>query len=225
VYNSITDFALFVDDMIKVVDKAHKEALSADPNQTVQAFIDLCMRHEDNFYKFVHEVHIHDNGLFDKLMGWLEGILQFLRNGPGKSLDMNYLFQNAVRNGLVNETTAKQEMDSLIEWHTARKRWHEKKTRQKMASSDAGYTNIGADMFKSSDFGIDQEDIDDLNYGDYDISEEEADDNADILSVERKRKAKRESLRRHAGEPEKPDIKEILKLKDGFLVMLREVLA
>lgn len=25
VYNSITDFALFVDDMIKVVDKAHKE--------------------------------------------------------------------------------------------------------------------------------------------------------------------------------------------------------
>lgn len=131
-------------------------ALSADPNQTVQAFIDLCMRHEDNFYKFVHEVHIHDNGLFDKLMGWLEGILQFLRNGPGKSLDMNYLFQNAVRNGLVNETTAKQEMDSLIEWHTARKRWHEKKTRQKMASSDAGYTKIGADMFKSSDFGIDQ---------------------------------------------------------------------
>lgn len=64
-----------------------------------------------------------------------------------------------------------------------------------------------------------------MNYGDYDISEEEADDNADILSVERKRKAKRESLRRHAGEPEKPGIQEILKLKDGFLVMLRGVLA
>lgn len=130
--------------------------MSADPNQTVQAFIDLCMRHEDNFYKFVHEVHIHDNGLFDKLMGWLEGILQFLRNGPGKSLDINHLFENAVRNGLVDETSAKLEIDSLIEWQTARKRWHEVKTRQKMASSHSGFMNAGADMFKSSDFGIDQ---------------------------------------------------------------------
>lgn len=131
-------------------------ALSADPNQTVQAFIDLCTRHEENFYKFVHEVHIHDNGLFDKLMGWLEGILQFLREGPGKSLDMNQLFEDAVKSGKINETIAKGEIDSLIGWQAERKMWHEQKTRQKMAGNDKTFMNTGADMFKSSDFGVDE---------------------------------------------------------------------
>jgi len=131
--------------------------LSADPNQTVQAFIDLCTRHEENFYKFVHEVHIHDNGLFDKLMGWLEGILQFLREGPGKALDMNQLFENALKSGKINEAITKQEIDSLITWQAERKKWHEQKTRQKMASSDnKNFANSGADMFKSSDFGLDE---------------------------------------------------------------------
>ncbi len=90
VYNSVTDFAVFIDDMIQVgdpcndtyytpllisqvVEKCQEQDISADPNQTVQAFIDLCARHEDNFYKFVHEVHLNDDGLFEKLMGWLEG--------------------------------------------------------------------------------------------------------------------------------------------------------
>lgn len=116
------------------------------------------MRHEENFYKFVHEVHLHDNGLFDKLMGWLEGILEFLRTGPGKSLDMNQLFADAVKSGVINETVAKQEIDSLIKWQAERKRWHESKTRQKMASSgnNARFMNSGSDMFKSSDFGLDE---------------------------------------------------------------------
>ena len=127
--------------------------MAADPNQTVQAFIDLCARHEENFYKFVHEVHLHDNGLFDKLMGWLEGILQFLRTGPGKALDMNALFLQAVQKGQVNEAVAKQEINALISWQAARKLWHENKTRQKMAND--GFTGP-EHMFKSSDFGVDE---------------------------------------------------------------------
>jgi hypothetical protein len=82
VYNSILDWAAFVDDTIRVVEAAQRQDFSADPNQTVQAFIDLCARHEHNLYKFIHEVHTHDNGLFVQLMGWLEGILQFLKEGP-----------------------------------------------------------------------------------------------------------------------------------------------
>src|SRR5258708_12440507 len=74
----------------QVVEKCREQDVSADPNQTVQAFIDLCQRHEHNFYKFVHEVHTHDNGLFTQLMGWIEGILDFLRQGPtGGKLDIN----------------------------------------------------------------------------------------------------------------------------------------
>ena len=167
VYNSITDFATFVDDIIRTVEAAQRQDVSADPNQTVQAFIDLCARHEDNFYKFVHEVHIHDNGLFDQLMGWLEGILEFLRKGPssGGKLDMNALFQGGVDSGAIDKDTAISEVNALVKWQGARKKWHQDKTRQKMASAggnangasdatDADNMLSGLGGFKSSDFGL-----------------------------------------------------------------------
>lgn len=161
VYNSITDFAVFVDDTIKTIEACQRQEVSADPNQTVQAFIDLCARHEDNFYKFVHEVHKHDNGLFDQLMGWLEGILDFLRNGPdsGGKLDMNALFQGGMDSGQINKEKAIKEINSLIKWQTARKKWHADKTRQKMASGgDEPESHMGGGIagFKSSDFGLNE---------------------------------------------------------------------
>jgi hypothetical protein len=158
VYNSITDFALFADDTIKTIEACQRQEISADPNQTVQAFIDLCARHEDNFYKFVHEVHKHDNGLFDQLMGWLEGILDFLRHGPGSGgkLDMNALFRGGNDSGMIDKNKAIREINSLIKWQMARKKWHSDKTRQKMASGGDEPDPLMGGMagFKSSDFGL-----------------------------------------------------------------------
>ena len=155
VYNSVTDFSVFADDAISVIEHCQRQDVSADPNQTVQAFIDLCARHEHNFYKFVHEVHIHDNGLFGQLMGWLEGILGFLRHGPvGGKLDMNALFQGACDIGQVNREKAVAEIDELIKWQEARKKWHQDKTRQKMATGEVPEEAPGAATFQSSDFGL-----------------------------------------------------------------------
>lgn len=133
--------------------------MSSDPNQTVQAFIDLCARHEHNFYKFVHEVHIHDDGLFEKLMGWLEGILSFLRRGPKSgALDMNRLVQEAIQRGDIDSDKVKEEIESLIKWQARRRKWHEDKTRQKMARGGDmnGWMSTGPqNAFKTSDFGLD----------------------------------------------------------------------
>ncbi|RPA77946.1 hypothetical protein BJ508DRAFT_212411 [Ascobolus immersus RN42] len=227
VYGSITDFSNFMDDMIAVIEKIQKQNLTHDPNQTVQAFIDLCARHEDNFYKFVHEVHIHDNGLFDKLMGWLEGILDFLRTGPagGGKLDMNALFFEAVDAGTVDYNKVREEVHSLIEWHKAKKRWHEGKTRQKMGGNgwqDAQPENV----FKASDFGIGDGDLEDLNASDESDYDDEEEDNDDPIEAERKRRSiHKEHLRARAGLPEKPVISEIAKLNAQFLPRLRRVLA
>jgi hypothetical protein len=252
VYNSVTDFAVFIDDMIqvrspflsllpanesKVVDKCREQDVSADPNQTVQAFIDLCQRHEHNFYKFVHEVHTHDNGLFTQLMGWIEGILEFLRHGPkaGK-LDMNALFSGAVSVGQLDKEKAIAEIDSLIAWQEARKKWHQDKTRQKMAAegtADGLGLNVesvpGGIAFKSSDFGLNEMDLQEITYADEEegsSDEEEEDDELDPIEAERKRRArKQDHLRRTAGEPLKPVVTEVDNLKESFLSMLRMVLA
>lgn len=232
VYSSVTDFAVFVDDMIQVVDRCREQDISADPNQTVQAFIDLCQRHEHNFYKFVHEVHTHDNGLFTQLMGWIEGILDFLRQGPkGGKLDINALVAGAVSVGQLDKATAISEVDSLVSWQEARKKWHQTKTRQKMAAEggSAETTDSGAGGFlKSTDFGLDQMDLDDVNYEEQssDEDENEIDDELDPIQAERKRRAKKQDrLRRTAGEPTKPVVEEVTKLRESFLSMLRMVLA
>ncbi|KAF1995891.1 hypothetical protein P154DRAFT_444468 [Amniculicola lignicola CBS 123094] len=236
VYNSITDFALFADDTIKVIEACQRQDVSADPNQTVQAFIDLCARHEDNFYKFVHEVHLHDNGLFDQLMGWLEGILEFLRHGPrgGGKLDMNALFQGGMDSGKIDKKIATGEINSLIRWQTARKKWHHDKTRQKMASGggDEGDMMMGMGGFKSSDFGLNELDLQDLELDDEGSYDEESEsdlddeDMKDPIEAERKRRVRaQERLKRTAGEPKKPPIVELVKLHPTFISMLRSVLA
>lgn len=156
VYNSITDFAQFADDAIAVIESAQRQDASADPNQTVQSFIDLCARHEDNLYKFVHEVHLHDNGLFQSLMSWIEEILDFLRKGPtGGKLDMNALFQGAAAVGQIDKDVAIEEINALVKWQEDRKRWHLNKTRQKMAAEGTGDVP-GSATFKGSDFGLDE---------------------------------------------------------------------
>lgn len=230
VYGSVTDFAVFIDDMIQVVDKCREQDVSADPNQTVQAFIDLCQRHEHNFYKFVHEVHTHDNGLFGQLMGWIEGILEFLRQGPkaGK-LDMNALFTGALSINQLDKQKATTEIDALISWQEARKKWHQDKTRQKMAAEGSANVEMvpGAISFKSSDFGIEEMDLQEVNYESGDSSdEEEEEDELDPIESERRRRArKQDHLRRTAGEPEKPVVVEVERLRESFLAMLRMVLA
>ncbi|KGO69954.1 protein of unknown function DUF3818, PX-associated [Penicillium italicum] len=232
VYNSITDFAHFADDAIGVIESAQRQAASADPNQTVQAFIDLCARHEANFYKFIHEVHQHDNGLFQSLMGWIEEILDFLRNGPaGGKMDINALFQGAVGVGQIDKNLALTEINQLIKWQEDRKRWHLNKTRQKMAAEGtSGETIPGATTFKGSDFGLDEADLEDLTISDEasDASDEDSgdEDMDDPIAVERRRRTKKQDqLRRTAGEPVKPEVSEILKLADPFGAMLRHVLA
>ncbi|EXJ77942.1 succinate dehydrogenase (ubiquinone) flavoprotein subunit [Capronia epimyces CBS 606.96] len=233
VYSSITDFAQFADDVIKTVELAQRQDVSADPNQTVQIFIDVCARHEHNLYKFIHEVHIHDNGLFTALMEWIEGILDFLRQGPkGGKLDMNAIFQGALDMGLIDKQEGIREINALIKWQEARKKWHNDKTRQKMAAEGTSPVEglPGMASFKSSDFGLHETDLLELQMSDdedeQDTDEEEAEDDLDPIQAERRRRKKaQDRLRRSAGEPVKPEVTEILKLREAFLTMLRAVLS
>lgn len=94
-------------------------------------------------------------------MGWLEGILDFLRHGPkGGKLDMNALFQGAVDMSQINKSVAIEEINALINWQKERKRWHHDKTRQKMAAEGSGSGSTdglpGLETFRSSDFGLNE---------------------------------------------------------------------
>ena len=155
---------------------------------------------------------------------------------------MNALFQGAVDVRQIDKTKAVEEINALIKWQEERKKWHHDKTRQKMAaentastangtavnSGDAAAAPPGSNTFHSSDFGLDESDLADLQSGSE--SESEGDDvedgDVDAIAGERKRRAKvADKLKRTAGEPVKPEIRELEGLKEGFLSMLRMVLA
>lgn len=115
----------------------------------------------------------------------------------------------------------------------ARKKWHQDKTRQKMASGgDVNTSNNGmgglASTFKPGDFGLNAMDLQDLDMADDDDTESESDedDDADPIEAERKRRGRqRDMLKRSAGEPVKPVIEELPKMSEQFTAMLRMVLA
>lgn len=74
---------------------------------------------------------------------------------------MNALFQGAVAVKQIDKEQAIKEIDDLIKWQEDRKKWHQDKTRQKMAaegsaSGSGGEVAPGSTTFKSSDFGLNE---------------------------------------------------------------------
>ena len=245
VYNSVTDFKDFMDDLIDVVQTAEQQGhsplrsssqsldLSTDSNKLVQSFIDLCTRHEDKFYKFVHEVHIHDKDLlFTHLMKWIEVILAFLRDGFSSKVDMNTLVFSTPG---VDVPVALHEIDALIQWNKDRKAWNERRIRAKMAS--AGESTVPQGGFSVVDFGLDEDEVLHLQAESEDEEDSDSDSGHrkgsgakdDLVEQERKRRAKKgdevkdETSRR--SEPAKPEVVELLKLVPVFVDGLRKDLS
>jgi hypothetical protein len=135
---------------------------------------------------------------------------------------------------LVDSDKVVREINSLIRWQMARKKWHQDKTRQKMASGGDAHSGNNSGMgglastFKPGDFGLNAMDLQDLDMADDDDSESESEDeeDADPIEAERKRRVRqRDVLKRSAGEPIKPVIEELPKMSEQFTAMLRMVLA
>ena len=69
---------------------------------------------------------------------------------------MNALFQGAVDMSQVDKEKSIGEINALVKWQEERKKWHQDKTRQKMAAEGSAETAPGAATFRSSDFGLNE---------------------------------------------------------------------
>lgn len=73
---------------------------------------------------------------------------------------------------------------------------------------------------------MDLQELDFVDDDEMSSDENSADDELDPIAAERKRRTKKQDhLRRTAGEPLKPLVREVHKLQPSFLAMLRMVLA
>jgi hypothetical protein len=97
----------------------------------VQPFIQLIDKHEDNFYRFVHNVHAQDTThLFDDLLAYIDKLFSMMATGlPGK-VDMEKLVIENLDDQQYVEL--KSEINKLCDYHLQRKIKHLQRTRRKV---------------------------------------------------------------------------------------------
>lgn len=127
---SVQDFAAFMDDLINLLDTLDFANVHSN---TVQPFIDLVKRHEDNFYRFVHRVHSQDSShLFDELIEYIDNLLGSLTLGiyRDQPLDLDKTVES-VGVTAADHSALKAEIDELCEYRRLQKIGYLNRTRRK----------------------------------------------------------------------------------------------
>ncbi|KAG0069990.1 hypothetical protein BGZ92_004570, partial [Podila epicladia] len=84
VADSLFDVKDFLDELIKIVEQAEVNDAGKDGTgrpSTATLYLNLVRKHLPSFYKFVHQVHKQDDGIFHDLLEWIQSIITFMRTG------------------------------------------------------------------------------------------------------------------------------------------------
>ncbi|KAG8967620.1 hypothetical protein FRC03_009649 [Tulasnella sp. 419] len=127
--DSLGDLQNFINDLIKTVEQVDQMDLD-DPTKTVQRFIALVERHEQSFYRFVHNVQSKGEGLFDSLMKWVELFITFVREGLGSQVSLEFMLPHTGK----ERGDIMKEVDAVALYHYKLKVAHEEKVRRKFGS-------------------------------------------------------------------------------------------
>lgn len=154
IHESVNDFEKFMNDLLKTVKQSETSAAANDPNQQVQAFIDLCYRHRNSLIKFIHEMYANDNGLLDGILRWMSDIIDFLRNGCKQPLNLIKLVETANSSGMANAETIKAEVDSIYAWLQAVKEWREERVFAQEEGGENWEEALPSGVITGKDFGL-----------------------------------------------------------------------
>ncbi|GAA5913816.1 hypothetical protein JCM6882_007707 [Rhodosporidiobolus microsporus] len=182
--DSLSDFQVFLNDLIKTVEFA-EEANLTDPQRTVQIFVDLVARHEARFYHFVHQVHSKGEGLFDNLMSWIELFINFVRDGLPSPVSLDFLLPV----GGKEREEVLEEVDALVEYHRKLKAAHHERMKKRMIKgedldkdADAAFV---AGVMQNLHIGTVMDDVHDVEAeGSEDEAEEEGEASSDEDGLE-----------------------------------------
>ncbi len=149
-----------------------------DPAKTVQIFIDLIQRHEQSFYSFVHKVHTKGEGLFTRLMRWIELFLTLMRDGLGEPISLDFILPHTG----AERADILREVDEVALYHYKLKVAYEAKLRRRFGRTQ-GMNDADAEDEAAAQLvnGV----VRDLSFGDLvkgdadDLAAQETDDEDD----------------------------------------------
>ena len=191
----------FINDLIKTVESMEESKLCyiyrftstdtsvvshADPQTTVQAFINLIQRHEQSFYNFVHKVHSKGEGLFESLMHWIELFLTVVREGLGEPISLEFLLPHKGKER--SEIIA--EVDKVAVHHYKLKVLYEDKLRRRFGRAQGNNGQSEADAEDEATQVLVNSVVGEISFGELasgdaiDLAAEETDEEEDSSSEE-----------------------------------------
>ncbi|KAI8876911.1 hypothetical protein K501DRAFT_199385 [Backusella circina FSU 941] len=186
--STIRHVSVFIDDLLKVI-----EMCNEGQTDSIQLFIELVQRHEQQFYEFVHNVHSQEaSHVFDDLIGYVDLLLTSFSQGiPGK-MDLNKCIANA---GIepTDFSELEKEIDAVCQYHYKQKLYRYERTKRKLSSQptqeemiqvvdDSEQEQIFTYLPKGPDFHSVMADFEEFQYDE----EEEDSDSDDSLAQSRK---------------------------------------
>ncbi|KAF9425174.1 hypothetical protein BGZ94_007775, partial [Podila epigama] len=113
VADSLFDVKYFTDELIKIVEQAESNNGNTGPS-TATLYLELVRKHLPSFYKFVHQVHKQDDGIFHDLLEWIESIITFMRTGFARAR-IDYRTNEELR--------ATMDLDAFVKTHIDQTQW------------------------------------------------------------------------------------------------------
>ncbi|CAO3588023.1 unnamed protein product [Absidia cylindrospora] len=199
--DSINDLSAFLEDLIKLLDSLDV----ANVSNTAQPFVDLVQRHEQKFYRFVHDVHAQDKThLFDDLLRYVDHVSSFAINGinnkgqqPTDLLDLSSLLEASTTVSPEQYGTLEKEINQVCEYNLQRKELHVARRKAKLMQTMDGGATATQDILEflpssANSLGpllqdmaeLDMEDSDDDSDDDGDTAEGTAAGNAGLMAHE-----------------------------------------
>ncbi|KAH9482684.1 PX domain-containing protein [Psilocybe cubensis] len=179
-YSKLKDREQLIELIFETVEQV--DGLSQDdPHLTVQAFVNLIIRHEQSFYHFVHKVHAKGEGLFDNLMRWVELFLTAVRDGLGEPISLEYLLPHKGQ----ERADIFAEVDKIAQYHYKLKVLYEDKLRRRFGRAQSNEADAEDEATQAMVNGV----IGEISFGELvqgdavDLAAEETDE-ADTTSEE-----------------------------------------
>lgn len=227
--DSLSDLQNFINDLIKTVESAESSGSASPgmPSNTVQAFCDLCARHEQAFYNFVHRVHTKGQDLFDALLHWIERFINLVRDGlPVEPFSLEALLPHAGK----ERQDVIAEVDELVDYHRKLKVAAHRRMRRKVVKGeldmeareaqdeDTAFVRDVLDGVGAQGIADDIED----DQADSDMEDVHAEGDSDDSDSENQRRSNRARQPKQAPERiEMPKLKFLPEMVDIFVELVR----
>lgn len=184
---ALKNFESFMDELIIKIEKLSNEIYTTDTSKIVDEITQVINNHQDEFYRFLHDVYINDSDMiFQKMIIWINNLLKFLRNSKNlnNNLNLRLDLNELIAKNAVDEQAVVNEIDSIIERiKIQRKNYLEKLNKSKQGEhyddeeddhedvNESEHNLIkknwetinNVEIFKTDDFGLNENDLIDLN--------------------------------------------------------------